>query len=152
MIQFSSLPALTHSSLLLCVFGIFISLVLLREQRRLVDTSAAAAAVYLDDRNTTNCGFQPIAIVHSLPKALFVWASLLFGIQGFWMSFVGLPPYLLVSTLLPIAAVLVVACACIWKALHPSQKPFGDSMLSVPAPPLLPAEDQKEHHTAELMV
>ena len=43
MIQFSSLPALTHSSLLLCVFGILMSLVLLREQRRLVDTSAAAA-------------------------------------------------------------------------------------------------------------
>jgi hypothetical protein len=152
MIQVSSLPALTHSSLLLCVFGIFISLVLLREQRRLVDTSAAAAAVYLDDRNTTSCGFQPIAIVHSLPKALFVWASLLFGIQGFWMTFAGFPPYLLVSTLFPIAAVLVVACACIWKALRPSQKPFGDSMPSVPAPPLIPAEDQKEHYTAELMV
>jgi hypothetical protein len=68
------------------------------------------------------------------------------------MTFAGFPPYLLVSTLFPIAAVLVVACACIWKALRPSQKPFGDSMPSVPAPPLIPAEDQKEHYTAELMV
>jgi hypothetical protein len=151
MIPVSSLPALTHSSLLLCVFGIFMSSVLLREQRRLVDTSASAAAVYLDDRNTTSCGFQPIAIVHSLPKALFVWASLLFAVQGFWITFAALPPHLLLSTLFPIFVVLVVACACIWKALHPSQKPFGDSMPSAPAPPLILAEDQKES-TAEFMV
>ncbi|KAH9042552.1 hypothetical protein EDB85DRAFT_2139121 [Lactarius pseudohatsudake] len=152
MIQVSSIPALTHSSLLLCAFGLIMTTVVLREQRGLVDTNAATAAVYLDDRNTTNCGFQPIAIVHSLPKALFVWAMLLFAIQGFWMTFAGLPPHLLVSTLFPIGAVLVVVCACIWKALHPRQKPFEGSMLSVSVPPMIPAEDQKEHTTAELMV
>ncbi|KAH8996383.1 hypothetical protein EDB92DRAFT_1843632 [Lactarius akahatsu] len=152
MIQVSSIPALTHSSLLLCAFGLIMTSVLLREQRGLVDTNAATAAVYLDDRNTTSCGFQPIAIVHSLPKALFVWAMLLFAIQGFWMTFSGLPPHLLVSTLFPIGAVLVVVCACIWKALHPRQKPFEGSMLSVSVPPMIPAEDQKEHTTADLMV
>lgn len=108
--------------------------------------------MYLDDRNTTNCGFQPIAIVHSLPKALFVWASLLFAVQGFWITFAGLPPHLLLSTLFPIAAVLVAACVCIWKALHPSQKPFGDSMPLASVPPLIPVEDQKEHPTPEFMV
>ncbi|KAF8273489.1 hypothetical protein EI94DRAFT_1716017 [Lactarius quietus] len=147
MIQVSSIPALIHSSLLLCIFGLIMTSVLLREQRGLVGTNAATAAVYLDDRNTKSCGFQPIAIVHSLPKALFVWALLLFAIQGFWMTFAGLPPYLLLSTLFPIAAVLVVVCACIWKALHPRQKPFE---VSAAVPP--PVEDQKEHHTAELMV
>jgi len=34
----------------------------------------------------TGYGFQPIAIVHSLPQALFVWALILFTIQYFWMS------------------------------------------------------------------
>ncbi|KAN0131978.1 hypothetical protein V8E53_010258 [Lactarius tabidus] len=152
MIQVSSIPGLIHSSLLLCLFGIIMTSVLLREQRGLVDTNAATAAVYLDDRNTKSCGFQPIAIVHSLPKALFVWSLLLFAIQGFWMTFAGLPPYLLISTLFPIAAVLVVVCACIWRALHPRQKPFEGSMLSAPILPPTPAEDQKEHHMAELMV
>ena len=101
--------------------------------------------MYLDDRNTKSYGFQPTAIVHSLPKALFVWALLLFAIQVFWMTFSGLSPLLLLSTLFPIAAVLVVVCACIWKALHPRQKPFEGPMLSVP-------EDQKGHHSVEVMV
>jgi len=149
MIQTSSMPALIHSSLLLCIFGIIMTWILLREQRGLLNTNAATAAVYLDDRNTKSCGFQPIAIVHSLPKALFVWGLLLFAVQGFWMTFAGLSPLLLLSTLFPIAAVLVVVCACIWKALHPRQKPFEGPMLSAPVPP---AEDQKEHHTVEAMV
>jgi choline-glycine betaine transporter len=108
--------------------------------------------VYLDDRNTKSCGFQPIAIAHSLPKALFVWGLLLFAVQGFWVAFAGLSPLLLLSTLFPIAAVLVVVCACIWKALHPRQKPFEGPMLSTPTPPPFPAEQQKEHHTVEAMV
>jgi hypothetical protein len=108
--------------------------------------------VCLDDRNTKSCGFQPIAIVHSLPKALFVWALLLFAIQGFWMTFAGLSPSLLLYTLFPIAAVLVVVCACIWKALYPRQKPFDGPMLSAPDPPPFPAEDQKEDHTVGVMV
>jgi len=43
----------------------------------------------LDTRNTSY-GFEPTAIVHSLPQA-FVWAFLLFSIQGFWMTFGNLP-------------------------------------------------------------
>lgn len=108
--------------------------------------------MYLDDRNTKSCGFQPIAIVHSLPKALFVWALVLFAIQGFWMTFAGLTPYILMATVFPIAAVLLAVCACIWRALHPHQKPFEGPILSAPVPHPIPAEDQKEHHTAELMV
>jgi len=108
--------------------------------------------VYLDDRDTTHYGFQPIAIVYSLPKVLFVWASLMFTIQGFWMTFAGLSPTLLLSTLLPISAVLVMICIGIWKALHPRQKPFEDPMLLAPIPPPIPAQDQKEHPTAEFIV
>jgi choline-glycine betaine transporter len=108
--------------------------------------------VYLDDRNTKSCGFQPIAIVHSLPKALLVWALLLSAIQVFWMIFAGLSPSLLLSTLFPISAVLIVVCACIWKALHPRPKLSEGPMLSAPVPPPFPAEDQKEHHTVEVMV
>jgi hypothetical protein len=104
--------------------------------------------VYLDDRNTESHGFQPIAIVYSLPQALFVWALLLFSFQGFWMTFTGLSPYSLLSTLFPAA----VVCACIWRVLHPRQKPFEGSMLSTAVPPPIVVEDQKGHHTAELMV
>ena len=99
-----------------------------------------------------SCSFQPIVIVHSLPKTLFVWALLLFTIQGFWMTFTGLTPHILIATLLPIAAVLVTVCACIWRALHPSQKPFEVPILSAPVPPPVLAEDHKEHHMADLVV
>ncbi len=108
--------------------------------------------MYLDDRNTKSYGFQPIAIVYSLPQALFVWALLLFLIQGFRMAFIDLSLTLLLSTLPPIAAVLVTACVGIWLALHPRHKSFEDAMLPPPVPPLIPAEDQKEHPTAEVMV
>ena len=60
------------------------------------------------------------------------------------MTFAGLTPYILMATVFPIAAVLLAVCACIWRALHP--------ILSAPVPPPIPAEDQKDHHTAELMV
>ena len=110
--------------------------------------------MYLDDRNTKSCGFQPIAIVHSLPKALFVWALVLFAIQGFWMTFASLNPYILLATVFPTAAVLLAVCVCIWRALYPPPKPLAGPILSAPAPVLspIPAEDQKEHHMAELMV
>ncbi len=65
-------------------------------------------AVYLDDR-ITSYGFQPIAIVHSLPQALFVWALLLLAIQHYWMAFADLPLTFLLSASLPVAAVLLVA-------------------------------------------
>jgi hypothetical protein len=43
MIQVSSIPGLIHSSLLLCILGIIMTSVLLREQQGLVDTNAATA-------------------------------------------------------------------------------------------------------------
>ena len=145
--------------------------VLLREQQNLFDPYGATGvsivtpfytvsvinfdvrqAVSLYERKTKRYGFQPIAIVYSLPKALFVWTLLLFGIQGFWMIFADLSPLLPRSTLFPIAAVLVVVCVTIWKVLHPRQKPVEGSMLSASVPPPLPSEDQKEQHTVEVSV
>jgi len=41
--------------------------------------------MYLDDPITSH-GFQPIAIIHSLPDALFVWAMFLFMIQYFFFT------------------------------------------------------------------
>ena len=43
MIQASIVPGLIYSSLLLCIFGLVMTLVLLREQQGLVDTNAATA-------------------------------------------------------------------------------------------------------------
>ncbi|KAI9458566.1 hypothetical protein BJY52DRAFT_411425 [Lactarius psammicola] len=152
LLQIPSFLALTKSSLLLCILDLVITFVLLQEQRRLVDTNAATAAVYLDDRNTKSYGFQPIAIVHSLPQALFVWALLLFLIQGLWMAFIDLSPTLVLSTLLPTAVVVAMACVGIWLALHPRQKTLEGAMLPPPTLPLIPAEEKKEHPTAESMV
>jgi hypothetical protein len=150
--QSSPFLALTNSSLLLCILGLIITFVLLQEQRRLIDTNASTAAVYLDDRNTKSCGFQPIAIVHSLPQALFVWALLLFLIQGFCITFIDLSLTLLLSTLLPIAVVLAMASVGIWLALHPRQRTFEeDAVVPQPMSPLIPAEE-KERPTAEVMV
>lgn len=107
--------------------------------------------MYLDNRNTKGHGFQPTAIVHSLPKALFLWALLLSAIQGLWAIFAGPSPHLPLYALLPIAGI----CVYIWRALHPRQKPFVD-LAPVPTltPPTfpIPVEDQKGHDTAELMV
>jgi len=67
------------------------------------------------------------------------------------MVFNGLSLTLLLSTLLPIATVLVTASVCIWLALHPRKRPFEDAMLSPPMPPLI-TEEQKEHTAADIMV
>jgi len=159
MIQSSSSLALTDSSLLICILGLAVTFFLLREQRRLAGTNAAIAAAYLDDRNTKRCGFQPIAIVHSLPQAFFVWALLLFLIQVFCMAFIYLSLTSFLSTLIPVTAVLVIASLGIWLALHPRQKTPQDAMHpppnNAPIPPLILAEDRKdrkEHPAPEDMV
>ena len=41
MIQLPSIPALFHTSFLLCIFGIIMTSVLLREQQNLFDTDVA---------------------------------------------------------------------------------------------------------------
>lgn len=108
--------------------------------------------MYLDDRNTKSCGFQPLAIVHSLPQALFVWALLLFLIQVSWMALTYLSLTSLLSTLIPITAVMVMASVGVWLALHPCQKTSEDAISPPPIPPLIPAEDRKEYPAPEAMV
>jgi len=150
MIPISYSPALTKSSMLLCILGLGITFVLFQEQRKLVDTDSSTAAGYLDARNTSY-GFQPTAIVHSLPHASFIWALLLFAIQGFWMTFSGLPTEIFLPVVIPVAVVLVVACMGIWIALHPREKPFGDAtvLASVPTPD---SSSEKDQTTVEAIV
>ena len=115
--QISSFPALTILSLILCALGLTVTLVLLQEQRRIVGKNSTTSvsgvmpfyiaiavdfaviqAVYLGGW-VAGYGFQPIAMVHSLPQALFVWALILFTIQHFLMGFfnISLPPLLITS-------------------------------------------------------
>jgi hypothetical protein len=54
----------------------------------------------------TGYGFQPIAIVHSLPQALFVWTLILFTIQHIWMSFAHISLTFLLSVSLLVASML----------------------------------------------
>jgi len=135
--------ALNKSSMIVCILGLCIAIVLLQEQRKFKDTSASTGAAYLDSRSTTY-GFQPTAIVHSIPQAAFVWASFLFVIQGFWMTFGDLPGRILLPTIIPVAVVLIIACFGIWVALHSRGKPQEEGPESPPASSSALPADQKE--------
>jgi hypothetical protein len=141
-------PPLNNASILICILGFFITLVLYQEQRKFVDTGSATAAAYLDTRNTSY-GFEPTAIAHSLPQASFIWAFFLFSIQGFWMAFGGLPAHVFVPTITYVGAVLVLACCGVWVALHPQEKSHEETPL--PASEPLPI-DSKEFSTVDCMV
>ena len=161
-------PPLNNASILICILGFFITLVLYREQRKLVNTGSGTAvstliphsqtssltptvgkAAYLDTRNTSY-GFEPTAIVHSLPQASFIWAFFLFAIQGFWMTFGTLPAHIFVPTISYVGAVLVLACCGVWVALHPREKSHEETPLPR-ASDLLPI-DSKEFSTVDCMV
>ncbi|KAI9458600.1 hypothetical protein BJY52DRAFT_1186740 [Lactarius psammicola] len=118
MMRISPFPTLTKLALILCVLGLTLTLILLRGQRRLVGTKATTS---LDDL-ITSYSFQPIAIVRSLPQALFVWSLLLFAVQHFWMAFAGILLTSLLSMSLLVAVVLLVAFVVILTALHPCPK------------------------------
>ncbi|KAH9003463.1 hypothetical protein EDB86DRAFT_2892491 [Lactarius hatsudake] len=111
MLRVSSLPSLTKVALMLCVLGLTVALTLLQEQRRLVSTMATTSAVHLDDW-ITSYGFQPNAIAHSLPQALFVWALILFTIPHLWMAFFTMPLIFLLSVLPLVAVVLLTLVVC----------------------------------------
>jgi NhaP-type Na+/H+ or K+/H+ antiporter len=100
-------------------------------------------AAYLDTHNTSH-GFQPTAMVHSLPQAGFVWASLLFTIQGFCMTFSDIPGTILWRIIIPVAVVLIVAFWGIWVALHPREKSFEEDMPTPPQTPLTEMKDLSE--------
>jgi hypothetical protein len=138
MMPLSSFPAFSGSSFLLCVFGLVTALFLIQEQRRLLSTIAAAAAVNLDNP-ITSYRFRPTAMIHSLPQVLFTWALLLFAMQSFWMTFADLPLPML-PAIFPVAVLLVFACRGVWKALHPRSKTFEGTQ-PVPIPLLVPALD-----------
>jgi hypothetical protein len=136
-IPISYCPALNNSSIILCILGLCITLVLYQEQRKLVDTGSSAGAAYLDTHNTSY-GFEPTAIVHSLPLATFVWAFFLFAIQGFWMTFGDLPVRILLPTIISVAVVLALVCFGVYVALHPREKPFE----ATPFPASVPLQIQ----------
>ncbi|KAH9074249.1 hypothetical protein EDB83DRAFT_2516015 [Lactarius deliciosus] len=111
MLRVSSLPSLTKVALMLCVIGLTVALTLLQEQRRLVSTKATASAVHLNGW-ITSYGFQPIAIVHSLPQALFIWALILFTIPHLWMAFFTMSLIFLLSVFPLVAVVLLTLVVC----------------------------------------
>jgi hypothetical protein len=108
-------------------------------------------AGYLDAHNTTY-GFQPTAIVHSLPQVSFIWAMLLFAIQGFWIAFSDLPTGLLLPVIIPVAVVLAITSLGIWIALHPREKIVQDTPASSPVPPSIPTSEKGHQPTVEAMV
>ncbi|KAN0116201.1 hypothetical protein V8E52_006258 [Russula decolorans] len=163
-------PELNKSSIVLCILGLCITLVLYQEQRKLVNTGGTVGvspqtfllnflinfygckAAYLDTRDTAY-GFEPTAIIHSIPLASFVYAFFLFAIQGFWMALGDLPRGILLPTMIAVAVVLGLVFIGVWIALNPREKPFGDSETPLPAPVALDISiDSKELQTVDGMV
>jgi hypothetical protein len=108
-------------------------------------------AAYLDIRNT-KYGFQPTAIVHSLPQVAFIWASFLFTVQGFWMTIGQLPGTIILITVVPIVVVSIIACYGICVALCPREKPLEEATQPAFVSPPTPSVDPKDLPTADSMV
>ncbi|KAH9947504.1 hypothetical protein B0H21DRAFT_738308 [Amylocystis lapponica] len=70
----STCRAIALASILLCNVAIVFAATLLTRNHRAADWLAAEAATYLADARGESCGFHPIAVAYSLPKALFLWA------------------------------------------------------------------------------
>ncbi|KAI9458597.1 hypothetical protein BJY52DRAFT_413055 [Lactarius psammicola] len=151
--QLTPFSGLIKASLFLCAFNLAVTSFLLQQQQQLLSTNTSNSVAYLKDRNTSY-GFQPIAIIHSLPQALFVWALLLFSLQGFLMAFADLPLPLLLLTLVLVVAILAVVCLVIWLVVRQRLEPIEDAMLRAGIPPSSPGAgvEQKERSTAEIMV
>lgn len=152
----SYFPALNKSSIVLCILGLCITFVLYQEQRRLIDTSGTVGAAYLDSRNSAY-GFEPTAIVHSIPQASFIWAFFLFAIQGFWMAFGDLPQRILLPTMISVAVVLGLVGTAVYIVLNPREKTYGpgpgDAESPLPAPvPLEITIDSKDFSAVGGMV
>jgi hypothetical protein len=105
----------------------------------------------LDTRNTSY-GFEPTAIVHSLPLASFVWAFFLFAMQGFWMTFGTLPLRVLFPTMISVAVVLGLVCVGVWVALHPKEKPYVETPLPALDSVQISSLDSKGLSTVDVMV
>jgi hypothetical protein len=71
--------------------------------------------------------------------------------QGFWVVFADLPLTLHLSTLLPVAAIMVTVGLAIWFIVHPHRGPIEEATFPPPTP-LNPAEEQKEVLTVESIV
>ncbi|KAI9458588.1 hypothetical protein BJY52DRAFT_412811 [Lactarius psammicola] len=147
--QMSSSSGSIKASLFICILDLAVVSFLLQRQR--INTNTPTSVAYLKHWSTSY-GFQPIAIIHSLPQALFVWALLLFSMQGFWMVFADLPLTPLLCTLLPVAAILVMVGLSIWLIFHPRPEPIESATLPPAIPPSNPAVEGKERTTVESMV
>ncbi|KAI0315004.1 hypothetical protein OF83DRAFT_1174249 [Amylostereum chailletii] len=110
---------LTQSSMALCIAGLIFSTVLSHQHQHLERIDTGEAASYLSDRRTAT-GFRPLAIVYSLPKALFVWALVLFAIQAACMAFCSMPfPCFVLSV-----SVVAAASVAVWRTITPRPARF----------------------------
>ena len=72
--------------------------------------------------------------------------------QGFWMVFADLPLILLLATLLPVTAILLVLGLAIWLIVRPRSEPIEGAMLPPAIPPSNTLGEQKVCAIAESVV
>ena len=92
-----------------------------------------------------------------MPLASFIWAFILFAIQGFWMAFGDLPQRILLPTIISVAVVLGLVGTAVWVVLNPREKTCGpepgDAESPLPAPiPLEITIDSKDFSAVDGMV
>jgi uncharacterized membrane protein YqjE len=67
-------PALTIATCLVCSMSILAGMHLLVQHQELADSSASLAVQYLQANRSNTFGFQHMALIFSLPKALCLWS------------------------------------------------------------------------------
>ncbi|KZT25700.1 hypothetical protein NEOLEDRAFT_1133215 [Neolentinus lepideus HHB14362 ss-1] len=87
LLNFSYRLPLGSVSLLLCVGSILSAIGLSMYHHDQREAVSAEAAAYLDNVQSDRWGFDLIGTLYSLPKALFVWALVLFAVQSTMLAF-----------------------------------------------------------------
>ncbi|KAI0064358.1 hypothetical protein BV25DRAFT_1823342 [Artomyces pyxidatus] len=114
-------PMLPRTSILLCSASLIITTILHHQHQALSGMQPTQSHGWLAQHNTAS-RFKPLAIVYALPKALFVWALVLFVCQAFWAVFSNLSLVYWIVT----AAVLFSVSLLIWNILSPPTVSFTE--------------------------
>ncbi|TCD66563.1 hypothetical protein EIP91_001231 [Steccherinum ochraceum] len=77
----------SYASIMLCLANYIICQVLLRQHRESVKNGAKYASDYLWQQENSKLGLQAVAMIFSLPHALFVWSLLTFLASICWIFF-----------------------------------------------------------------
>ncbi|KZV64317.1 hypothetical protein PENSPDRAFT_690898 [Peniophora sp. CONT] len=125
----SAAAIISYTSMLASVGSIIIGLLLVRQHRgeQHADSFRSLRAKFLRARSSVHFGFEPLAIIYSLPYALLMWsvAAFLAAFTVFTMSNTGVPTRATVSLVLLVLAFLVIWCISEGWTTSPGREVFS---------------------------